>query len=199
MYLSETEPKAVPIEAIDRLLFSEIHETPVAADTAIVLGCEPKYLENRCRPALAYYRAGYTGRLVVTGGAVHDPTTPESRYMHRILTGWGVPEDAIIEEPNAGDTVGNLLCSLNELENRRLLATTRRITIITEPFHLPRALLLAGMYLPRYVTVTGFTEHTMGCRDGWKTDPRLSAAVYNEIWVWRDLIHSGIIPDIPLT
>lgn len=49
--------------------------------------------------------------------------------------------------------------SLQVIAKDRYLLDVRSITIITEPYHLPRAMLLASYFLPSYFTIHGYTEN----------------------------------------
>lgn len=72
------------------------------------------------------------------------------------------------------------------------------ITVITEPFHIKRALCLAKILLPQFIKVYGYTEGVAEQRGQWKTDERLNNCVKNEIIILKQLAEKGRIEDLGL-
>lgn len=113
------------------------------ADAIVVLGAtvlpggEPSgSLRARAEGGAALYHLG-VAPLVVTTGAHHRNPPGEAVVARGILLAQGVPEAAILIEEKSRDTKGNLLFA------RGLLPGARRIYVVTEPFHMGRALHLA--------------------------------------------------------
>lgn len=196
MYLSETDPSMLTEEEIDRLLFLPEAEQLHESDYAILLGTAPKYAPERAKIAAGYYFGGGTKRVIATGAAVSDPTVTEAEVMRRALLALGVPADAVIDEPHATTTVGNMICSLSVMNELGDVTKIKRITVITEPFHIRRSVALAKVLLPGYVEVYGYTAYTAAQREAWRTDDRLNQCVRNEISVLTGLVRDGVIPDI---
>lgn len=112
------------------------------ADAIVVLGAtvlpggEPSgSLRARAEAAAALWHAG-GAPTVVTTGAHHRRPPGEAVVARAILLAAGVPDAAIRIEDKSRNTVGNLLFA-------RPLVDGARIYLVTEPFHLGRALRVA--------------------------------------------------------
>ena len=114
------------------------------ADALIVLGAQvhrngrpSAALRGRVQRAVALYHAGFAPRLVVTGG-VGEAGIAEASVMQALAVAGGVPERAIVIEPQATRT----------LESARAIgmigrqAGWRRVIIVSDPFHLWRTALM---------------------------------------------------------
>lgn len=98
-------------------------------------GGEPSpILAERLETALALYRSGRVERLLLTGNT--DPHHDEIRAMRRYLTKGGVPERAI-----SGDLEG--VSTFDSCWRARGVFGVQRATLVTQAFHLPRAVFLA--------------------------------------------------------
>ncbi len=113
------------------------------ADAIVVLGAmvlpngEPSgSLRARTLAAVGLFHAG-RAPVVVTTGAAHRHPPGEAVVARALLRENGVPEAAILIEEKSSNTHGNLLFA------RGLLPTAVRILVVTEPFHMARALVLA--------------------------------------------------------
>jgi vancomycin permeability regulator SanA len=98
-------------------------------------GGEPSpLLAERLDAALALFRAGKVERLLLSGnsGAHHD----EIRAMRHYLVAAGVPEHALL-----GDVEG--LSTFDSCWRARSLFGVEDALLVTQRFHLPRALFLA--------------------------------------------------------
>jgi uncharacterized SAM-binding protein YcdF (DUF218 family) len=115
------------------------------ADAALVLGfalddagqARPQLL-GRMDRAADLQRQGIVPRLVLSGGAAKSGRT-EAGVMRELAIARGVPPDALVLDEAARSTIENFACSLPILE--RLNA--RRTLVVTEPWHMRRAMLLA--------------------------------------------------------
>ncbi len=112
------------------------------ADAIVVLGARvlaggapSASLRARAEAGAALWHAG-GAPFVVTTGATHGQPPGEAVVARRILIEAGVPTDAIRIEEKSRNTRGNLLYA-------RGLVTGSRVWIVTEPFHMGRALVLA--------------------------------------------------------
>lgn len=182
----------------DELLFGTCYETVNKSDYAIVLGTAPEYAAVRARVAAEFYHSGGTANLVVSGAAVWDTDVTEAAVMRNELIKHGVPDYAVIEEPNACDTVQNMICSLTEICKRRDIMTVDAVTVISEPFHMRRSMSLAQILLPNFIRLYGYTSGTAEQRAVWKTDVRLHGCVRMETRILRQLVLQGRIKDIEL-
>ncbi len=198
MRLSEADPSSLTDEQIDQLLFFMDTESVRECDVAVLLGTAPKYAIHRAKVGALFYSLGGAERMIVTGAAVTDPTVTECEVMRRELVTQGVPQAAIIDEPHATTTAENMVYSLGAMSALGDVTRIRRVTVITEPFHIRRSLALAKAIFPRYMEVYGFTGSLREQRDAWKFDERLNRSVKNEISVLRGLIRDGVIADIEI-
>lgn len=198
MLLSEARFEEMTDEQVNALLFDEDNERVRQADYALLLGTEPTYACLRAEIAASFYAQRGTARIVATGAAVSDPTETECAVMRRRLLELGVPAAAIIEEPNALDTIGNMICSLGAIYARGNVTNLRTIAVITEPFHMRRSLALARLFLPRYIQVFGYTEHTAEQRRVWREDARLARSVRTEVSILSALAQQHLIDDLPI-
>lgn len=120
------------------------------ADAAIVLGGliripssvrpapELNESSDRLWVAAQLYRAGKAPLILISGGNAAifgERAMPESRAAAMVLTQWGVPEGAILEEGRSQNTRENVAFSKSMLEARG----AKRILLVTSAFHMPRA------------------------------------------------------------
>jgi len=98
-------------------------------------GGEPSpILAERLDMALELWRSGRVERLLLTGNA--DPYHDEIRSMRRYLTKGGVPDRAI-----SGDLEG--VSTFDSCWRARGVFGVQRAILVTQAFHLPRAVFLA--------------------------------------------------------
>lgn len=109
----------------------------VVLGAAVLAGGEPSgSLRARALAAAALFHAG-RAPLVVTTGAHHRRPPGEAVVARALLVGAGVPEAAIRLEEKSRNTRGNFHFA------RALVPDAVRILVVTEPFHMARALVLA--------------------------------------------------------
>ena len=100
-----------------------------------VTGDEPtNFLARRLEVALSLYRHGKVAKLLVTGDRA-GPDYDEPRVMAAYLTARGVPADRIVQDPAGFDTWESCVRA------KQVYGVTAA-TLVTQDFHLPRALLL---------------------------------------------------------
>jgi len=112
------------------------------ADAALVLGfalapdgsAQPQ-LQGRMAHAIDLYQHGTVKRLVLSGGATKNGHT-EAGVMRDLARAAGVPADALVLDEAARSTIENFACS-------RPLLGSARVLLVTEPWHMTRAELLA--------------------------------------------------------
>lgn len=199
MFLSQLDLQKVNLqnEGINAVLFDESLGKVIKSDYAIVLGTSPEYARVRAEIAASFYEQGGTQKLIVSGAAVSSDVT-ESSFLREELIKRGVPEQAIIEEPHAYDTIQNMTCSLTEICKRTDIMAVESITVISEPFHMRRALSLANILLPKFIHIYGYTEGAARQREEWKTDERLFNCVKTELRILQEFIIKGRIKDIEI-
>lgn len=116
-------------------------ETAPAVPWGVVFGAglapggEPSpILAERLETALTLWRTGRVERLLLTGNA--DPYHDEIRSMRRYLTKGGVPERAISVDLEGVST-------FDSCWRARGVFGVQRAILVTQGFHLPRAVFLA--------------------------------------------------------
>lgn len=120
-------------------------EDEAAATAILVLGAAvwpggrpSPTLARRTAAATRLYRAG-AGALVVPCGGLGRHAPSEAEAMRRLLVADGVPETAILREDRSTTTGENIRFARALLAPRGL----DRVIVVTDAYHLPRALLLA--------------------------------------------------------
>jgi uncharacterized SAM-binding protein YcdF (DUF218 family) len=117
-----------------------------------MLGCRPAAgLARRIDHAIRLFQAGAAPVLLLSGGG--SGPVAEFETMRRLALARGVPEAAILVEPVSQDTVENAK------EAARLLRVRggRRVLLVSDRVHLPRAALLfrlAGLRIAGWGAVT---------------------------------------------
>ena len=107
------------------------------ADAIVVLGCRsPSRLRRRLELATELFREGAAPVLLLSGGG--SGAEPEAEIMRRMALAWGIPAAALLVETASRDTLGNARYSAALLLSR----DWRRIVLVSDRTHLPRAVLL---------------------------------------------------------
>lgn len=146
--------------AVDVYRFSQKDETR-AADAAIVLGAavyrerpSPVFRE-RINHAIQLYEDGLVRKIIFTGGVGHRDQLSEAEVGRNYALARGVPQEAILIEPNSTSTLENLA-------NAKLLAEQHGLDsylIVSTPFHMRRALSLADdLEMEAYTSPTRTTR-----------------------------------------
>ena len=125
--------------ATARFTYESVIEAP-RSDIALVLGAsvvhgEPSpILAERADVAIALYKEGKVSKILVTGDDVrfHDEVTPVKEY----LLNAGIPAQDIFLDHAGFDTYSSMY-------RARDVFLAKSVTIVTQDFHLPRALWIA--------------------------------------------------------
>ncbi len=139
------------VHAASGKIFTKV-ETVTPAPVALVLGAGPGslYFEDRLDAAEALYRAHKASHFVVSGeGDAADPYGSETMLMFEGLVRRGIPKAAITRD-DAG------FRTLDSMARARNVYGLKSIIIVSQSFHLPRALYLAqawGMDATGYAAV----------------------------------------------
>ncbi len=117
---------------------AEAPDVPVAVVFGAGLaGKEPSpLLAERVDAAVALYRAGKVRRILMSGDN-SDPFHDETGAMRRRAASQGVPPAALVEDPAGYSTYDSCI-------RARDVFGVRRAILVTQRFHLPRALYLAN-------------------------------------------------------
>jgi uncharacterized SAM-binding protein YcdF (DUF218 family) len=123
------------------------------ADAIVVLGCprSPR-LDRRLRRGIELWRAGAAPVLVLSGGG--SGPEPEAVAMRRAAIGGGVPEAAVLVEPHSRDTLGNARETAHLLQS----GGWRRVVLVSDRTHLPRAAMLFRLAGVRVVARSGVSS-----------------------------------------
>ncbi|HXO90766.1 MAG TPA: YdcF family protein [Stellaceae bacterium] len=107
------------------------------ADAIVVLGCRSSAgLRRRVDVGVRLFQAGAAPVLLLSGGGAGP--VPEAEIMRRMALARGVPEAALLVEPESRDTVGNARQSVRLLGARGGYS----VLLVSDRVHLPRAALL---------------------------------------------------------
>jgi uncharacterized SAM-binding protein YcdF (DUF218 family) len=115
-------------------------------DTIIVLGCPAKHdgtptpeQRERVLEGVREYKAGIAPRIIMTGAAAHNEYV-EAHVMAQFALTQGVPASALIEEPQAQNTIQNIFYSAQIMHQNGWNSAE----IVSSPSHLPRTALIVN-------------------------------------------------------
>lgn len=135
---------AVLVVAIDYRTIPAGNTAQSHFDTIIVLGYPAKLdgtptpeQRERVLKGVREYKAGVAPRIIMTGGAAHNAFT-EAHVMAELALTQGVPASALVEEPQAQNTIQNIFYSAQIMHQRNWSSAE----IVSSPSHLPRAALI---------------------------------------------------------
>ncbi len=119
-------------------------QTPEKADAIIVLGAQAYYPAGRWNPCLVarvkrgteLLQAGFAPRLVLSGGVDQEDGAVEAKVMQEIAISFGATPEQTLLEPRSTSTAENLRFS-------SALLNSKKVLIVSDPFHLARASALA--------------------------------------------------------
>jgi SanA protein len=126
------------VESTTARVYTRVEDVP-ARMVGLVLGAGPGslYLENRLDAAAQLYKAGKVRRLIVSGaGDPVDPTGSETGLMRLGLINRGVPAAAVSKDDYGWRT-------LDSVARAKKVFGLDAVVIVSQGFHLPRALFLA--------------------------------------------------------
>ncbi len=109
------------------------------ADAAIVLGAAiySPALHNRTTTALNLYNSGLVGELVLSGGKIARPDISEAESMRRVIVHSSPSMPPVLLDDQSSNTYENIKNS------KALLGGNKKIIIVSDRYHLARAVLLA--------------------------------------------------------
>ncbi len=122
------------------------HDTKSRSDVILVLGAKSYHgssynpcLVSRVEHAVDLYKARYAPKILVSGGFDREDHVSEAETMKKIAVKLGASPNDILLETLSSSTYENLLFSQKKLKSSGL----NSIIIVTEPFHIARASLVA--------------------------------------------------------
>ncbi len=123
---------------------------PTRHDVIVILGAgRGPALRRRVAHGARLFHAGRAEHLIVTGGGLDTPPT-EAEVMRALALEHGVPAERIIVEDKATRTLENAVHTACIMADRGWV----RALVVSDPFHLPRALFLFRRF---GVTASGAT------------------------------------------
>lgn len=124
-----------------------MHQTPEQADVIVGFG---NFNTNIARRAAELYRQGLATVVLFTGGLGRNTEgllpEPEAVRFARVAMECGVPEKAILLEPESTNTAENILLTRRLLEERGI--AHERILGVHQPFMERRITAAMGVYWP---------------------------------------------------
>lgn len=135
-------------DAITAFLF--VRDEPAPVDLAIVLGAPTP---SAIGPAIDLFRHGLAPRILITGQGPESAPEPEWSMLKRHALKAGVPESALLIEPDARNTRENLLFAEALVEREIGWPALRTVAISCKPFHARRALMTARRLLPPHLRI----------------------------------------------
>lgn len=124
-----------------RFVYVNVDSVPKEQFKVVVLGASVRdneypsnALQERLDTAVDLYNAGNVSEIVVSG-STDGETYDEPKVMKTALVKAGVPENLIVED-------GKGYRTFDSCKNIRQLYKTEKVIIVSQGFHLPRALFL---------------------------------------------------------
>jgi uncharacterized SAM-binding protein YcdF (DUF218 family) len=105
---------------------------PQVSDAIVVISGDEQMA--RFQEGLALYENGF-GQYLVFSGAAYDNGTSNADVMRALAVQRGVPDAAVLEEPQGEDTWGNAVYTRQVLDKHGL----RSAILVTSPYHARRA------------------------------------------------------------
>lgn len=137
---------AAYLAALGYIALNMSRNTLQQADVALVLGSRVHRggqlnpcLVKRVEEGVRVVQQGWAHWLVVSGGVDPEDGAVEAEAMASIAAQRGLPQEQIVLEPRARSTYQNLLFTQQLMQQRGW----NTVVIVSEPFHLPRAALMA--------------------------------------------------------
>jgi uncharacterized SAM-binding protein YcdF (DUF218 family) len=116
------------------------------SDVILVLGAKSykgdtynPCLVARVQHAADLYKLGFGKKIIMSGGDDREDNRNEAQTMKQIALGMNVPETAIVLEKKSTSSFENVMFSRSIMHDQDLSS----VIIVTEPFHSPRASLVA--------------------------------------------------------
>lgn len=202
MNFSELRPDALDDGLIEEIIFGGIScENPPHCDAALVLGTD-RPEADRVPESVACYKSGLCGKIVYSGGVVHDTEYGplcEAEYMKRCALKQGVPESDIILDALSRTTAENMLCSALAMgRSFGYLSQVKTLLLITSAYHMKRSLLLAEALLPRHMRVFPRPARLEHWRGLWRSDDGARRRVTAELRYIQAMCANGLVPDFSL-
>ena len=152
-------------------------QEPLQTSDAIVVISGDEALA-RYRDGVRLYRAGWAPRLIFSGAA-WDGGHSNADVMRTLAITDGIPESAILVDPQADDTYGNAV----HTRDLMLANGLKSAILVTSPYHLQRAVLtFRGVYDGTGIRVIGRSAPDGEWRKtSWWMNPETRALTVREL------------------
>lgn len=163
---------------------------PLAAADAIVVfaggvgesGIAGQGYEERVQHAAALYQQGYAPRLIFSSG--HTFALHETDVMRALALSLGVPAEAIVLEPKAGNTIENVRYTHQILQAQGWT----RVLLVSSPYHMRRAVLVWHKQAPDITVISAPIPISRFYGDRSVVQRRHLRAILHEylglVWYW---------------
>ena len=153
-------------------------------------------LKKRVETAAQLYRQGAAPLIVACGGTTPGHSVSETEVMTQLLMQAGVPGEAIMQENESQDTIGNMRFAAARLGG----AKGRRVLVVTSDYHVRRAVMTArkvGFSAKGYAArlehdeawkalkgkeLAYTVDMLMGWQDEGKTRPKWTYALFDAVF-----------------
>lgn len=127
------------VDAIIVIFISVYRPKIEQADAAVILGAaiNTPALYNRSLEGLRLYQQGKAKVLVLSGGRISDKDISEAGYMEKVIQGNASTTVPLIFEDQSHSTYENIKNSKSKIPD------AKSIIIVSDKFHLARAVLMA--------------------------------------------------------
>ncbi len=138
-YIAVTLFTLAIIDAAIVLFFSFYRPEPQKSDAIIVLGAaiNTPALYNRSLQGLKLYQQGKADMIVCSGGRVSDKDISEAEYMQKVIRKNASSSVPTLLDSNSHNTYENLK------DSKELLPGVKSVIIVSDQYHLARAVVLA--------------------------------------------------------
>lgn len=204
MKISETTLEKLtsmtPCEKWD-IVCKNIVDDGAVSDFALLLGCRPKFAEDRAITAARLYHEGRVKYVVPSGGVGwldNGVSKTEAYWMSRVLLARGVPAEAIVMENEALTTRENMIYGTLQINRKCKFNGVSRIAIVTSFWHMKRSLALAKAFLPKMVSVCAYPTLASQDKEEWLSVEENVNLLNNEISLLKSLADNRIIEDFEI-
>ncbi len=179
--------EGMSLRDITEFLFLE--DEPEPSDLIFVFGGRH---HERGERAAELYLKGMAPLVFITGGDKRAVGVPEALTLREAAIAAGVPEERILVETRAGNTVENVAFGLKFLEDRGLLGTLKSVILVSAPVHMRRAKLVFQSHFPAYVRILCCPDRRKDVnRTNWWQSEEGRRIVFRELEKVRNWARSG--------
>lgn len=199
------ELNALPFERKYEIVHHGVVNDDSPSDVVFLLGGPLEAWDDRIAAAFALWKKGVCKKILVSGSVVRDTDDQgqviEAYGMANRLMKLGVPQDAIIIEPEARTTQENMIYGALQVYRHMSFEKekVKSITIVTSYSHMRRSLQLAKSFLPYFVEIKGYPAQEMHERMPMcETIPFYNFRVHEELRLLYILVKTGQMEDFEI-